>query len=725
VIYPQSSPPQEAGHAHGSGGPNGLPNSSGTADPGKEREELSRGLPLAAQDIEEIIETVHHGIMVIDPKGTVNFCNATALDLLSLPKELAGRSFSIAEIMPQLAGLKLSPGEDGSEAEVEISPQKLLRIHVRQLTIGGIAILVEDTGRDRNGQSAQLLAEAEYRSLFQNAVCGIYRDKLDGTPVRCNPALAVLNGYETEVEYISAVSGMHGAWYVDPSRANEFNRLLSSEGRVKDFVSEVYRHRTREKFWITENAWYVRDVAGNPIYVEGTIQDATERITTLAIIERQANLDTLTGVASRFRFLNCLETETKPDKLGCTLYSVDLDKFKEVNDLLGHAAGDIVLKVIANRLQALADEPCLLARLGGDEFAVLQPGQRSKTSVEAFAKKIVVALREPLRINGHDLTLGGSVGVSMFPNQATDAEELLGNADLAMYQAKAAGRNGFRVFDFELRSDLQNRKELELELRRAIERDQLELYYQPIVQAGTGVVEGYEALMRWNHPKRGFLPPSQFIPMAEEAGLMTEFGNWAITRACRQATTLPAHIKIAVNVSPSQFRSASILVKLRNVLLETKLDPTRLILEITETAILFDELIAGKILKELQALGVLIALDDFGTGFSSLSYLQRFRFNKVKIDRSFVAGMLDLPANLAVIRAVLGIGRDLGIRVVAEGVETQLQVNALMHEGCELIQGYFYGKPKPYAEIVKDLAMPQASAQRPSAGSNYMRLVRS
>ena len=718
MIYPQSPQLQQSSHTSGS-----APVTGAGPEAGNEGE-LPVSVNLAGQDIAEIIEAVQHGIVLIDSHGEINFCNAAALDLLGLPQELAGRSFNISEIMPRLTGLTLSPGEDASAAEVEISPQRFIRIQVRKLTIGGIAIIVADTSRDRNGQSAQLLAEAEYRSLFQNAVCGIYRDKLDGTPVRCNPALAVLNGYENEVEYISAVSGMHGAWYVDPSRPNEFKRLLSSEGRVRDLVSEVYRHRTREKFWITENAWYVRDAAGNPIYVEGTIQDATERITTLAIIERQANLDTLTGVASRFRFLNCLETETKPDKLGCTLYSIDLDKFKEVNDLLGHAAGDIVLKVIANRLQALAGEPCLLARLGGDEFAVLQPGQRSKTSVEAFARKIVVALREPLRITGHDLTLGGSVGVSMFPNQATDAEELLGNADLAMYQAKAAGRNGFRVFDYELRSDLQNRKELELELRRAIERDQLELYYQPIVQAGTGAVEGYEALMRWNHPKRGFLPPSQFIPMAEEAGLMTELGNWAITRACRQAITLPAHIKVAVNVSPSQFRSASILVKLRNVLLETKLDPTRLILEITETAILFDELIAGKILKELQALGVLIALDDFGTGFSSLSYLQRFPFNKVKIDRSFVAGMLDLPANLAVIRAVLGIGRDLGIRVVAEGVETQLQVNALLHEGCELIQGYFYGKPKPYAEIVKDLAMPQATELRPIAGSNYMRLVR-
>jgi diguanylate cyclase (GGDEF)-like protein len=517
---------------------------------------------------------------------------------------------------------------------------------------------------------------------------------------------------------------MHGAWYVDPNRPDEFRQMMRSEGRVRDLVSEVYRHRTREKFWITENAWHVHDAEGKPIFIEGTIQDATERITTLAIIERQANLDTLTGVASRFKFMNSLEAETRPEKQGCTLYSIDLDRFKDINDLLGHAAGDIVLKVIANRLQSLATETSLLARVGGDEFAILQPGQRSKTSVEALAKKIVIALREPLRINGHDLPLGASVGVSLFPSQATDAEELLRNADLAMYQAKAAGRNGFRIFDFELRSDTLHRKELEQELRHAIEREQLELYYQPIVDAGSGAVRGYEALMRWNHPERGFLLPSQFIPVAEDAGLMTELGNWAITQACRQAAALPAHIKIAVNVSPSQFRSASILVKLRNVLKETKLEPTRLVLEITESAILFDEMIAGKILKELQALGVQIALDDFGTGFSSLSYLRRFPFNKVKIDRSFVAGMLDLPANLAVIRAVLGIGRDLGIKVVAEGVETQLQVEALLREGCEIIQGYFFGKPKPYAEIINDLAVQQLSAHRTNPAPDLLRVVR-
>ena len=670
-----------------------------------------------------VVDATSQGIVLINAMGEVNYCNSIALELLNLPPKLHGRTFNIAEVMPQMKGLALVQGEDDSRADIQIPPNKFIRVRAKQLEVGGIALIVEENSPGHGGQNPQLLAEAEYRSLFENAVCGIYRDRLDGRPVRCNPALAALNGYETEAEYIGAVSGMHGAWYVEPGRSDEFNRLMASEGRVRDFVSEVYRHRSRERIWITENAWYVRDAEGQPIFIEGTIQDATERITTMAIIERQVNLDTLTGVASRFRFLNCLETETGPDKLGCTLYSVDLDRFKEVNDLLGHAAGDIVLKLIANRLQSLISEPCLLARLGGDEFAILQPGQRSRTGVEALAKKIVIALREPLRINGHDLTLGGSVGVSMFPNQATGAEELLGNADLAMYQAKAAGRNGFRIFDFELRTDMQNRKELELELRRAIEIDQLELYYQPIVQAGSGKVEGYEALMRWNHPKRGLLPPAQFMPIAEDSGLMTELGNWAIARACQQAAVLPKHIKIAVNVSPSQFRSPSILVKLRNVLLETRLDPTRLVLEITESAILFDELIAARILMELQALGVLIALDDFGTGFSSLSYLQRFPFNKVKIDRSFVAGMLDQPANLAVIRAVLGIGRDLGIEVVAEGVETQFQATALLREGCELIQGYFYGKPKPYSEIVNDLAIAQLPALQPNPGTSYMRLV--
>jgi diguanylate cyclase (GGDEF)-like protein/PAS domain S-box-containing protein len=678
----------------------------------------------ALHNLESTLEALHHGVMMISASGEVHVCNARAFALLNLPAKNLSLPFNIADVMPQLANLEILQNDDGSVAELQIFQHKFIKIHAKATGSSDIVLTIEDISHEHNGLCAQKRAEMEYRSLFENAVCGIYRDELDGTPVRCNTALATLNGYETEIEYISAVRGAHGSWYVEPDRSLEFKRLMATEGRVKDLVSEVYRHRTRERIWITENAWYVRDTEGNPLFIEGTIQDATERITTLTVTERQANIDTLTGVASRFRFLRCLDDMTKVGSPGCTLYSIDFDRFKEINDMLGHATGDVVLKLLAKRLQSIVKEPDLLARLGGDEFAILQSSLVPQSSVEALAKKIVDALREPLRINGHDLSLGASVGISMYPNQASDAEELLGNADFAMYQAKAAGRNGFRIFDFELRSDIQHRKELEQELRLAIAGEQLELYYQPIVEGGTGIVEGYEALMRWNHPRRGLLPPSQFISIAEDAGLMTELGNWAITRACQQAAVLPPHIKVAVNVSPSQFRSTSILVKLRRVLEETRLDPKRLILEITETVILSNELIAEKLLGKILALGVGIALDDFGTGFSSLSYLQRFAFNKVKIDRSFVAGMLELPANLAVIRAVVSIGRDLGIGVVAEGVETQEQVDALLREGCITMQGYLYGKPKPYSEIVSDLAVRQLTPTQPIAEKTRIRLLR-
>lgn len=674
-----------------------------------ERDDLDDKLLRAQENLAATFNAMSHGILLIDASGSVHGCNSAALKLLNLPLTLLGQNFKIADFIPQLGKLEILERCDTTIIEIVIPPHRVVTIHAKSMDRGGVVAVVKDIGAARKRDNAQRLAEAEYRSLFENAVCGIYRDQLDGTPVRCNPALATLNGYGSESEYINAVKGSHGAWYVIPNRVNIFKNLMLTEGRVKDFVSEVYRHSTREKFWITENAWYVRDVEGNPIFIEGTIQDATERITTLAIIERQANLDTLTGVASRFKFLNELREETKPGKPGCTLYSIDLDRFKEVNDLLGHAAGDVVLNVTAQRLSRICSETGLVARLGGDEFALLNQGQSELEDIETLARNIVAVMREPIQIKGQNVIVGASVGIATFPNHATDAEDLLANADLALYHVKMAGRDGFRLFDVELRSAVQHHKEIEHELLNAIRGDELELFYQPIVQGVDGTVEAYEALMRWNHPTRGFLTPSQFIPVAEDAGMMTELGNWAIARACQQAIVLPNHIKVAVNVSPNQFRSASILSHLQNVLDVTGLDPSRLILEVTESVILSSELIAEKVLNDLQKIGVQLALDDFGTGYSSLSYLQRYAFNKVKIDKSFVAGMLDLPANLAIVRAILGIGRDLGIDVVAEGVETRDQADALLDEGCILMQGYLYGKPKPFLEIVSDLAVQELS----------------
>lgn len=651
------------------------------------------------------LSAIPHGVMVVEAGCRVSLCNAQALRLLGLPEDLQDRDFSLAGASLDLDSLPVSEESDGQVAIIERQPGIVLKITARSIRPGAVALTIEDISASHAREAATRQAEAQYKSLFENSVYGIYRDTLDGRPVRCNPALAAMNGYDSETDYIAAVSQISANWYVDPGRAAAFRRLLERDGRVKDLVSEVYRHRSRDRLWVTENAWFVRDDKGRPLFIEGTIQDATERVQGLEVVERQANTDALTGAASRFRFLNCLAEETQPDRPGCVLYSIDLDHFKEVNDLLGHGAGDVVLQTVVRRLDIIAGRTGLVARLGGDEFAILQTGAHSHMRADTTAEAIVKAMRQPIAIEGHNVIAGCSVGVAVYPAQAASAEELLTNADLALYQVKTHGRNGFRLFGADLKTRLQQRKSLEQELRSAIAGDQLELHYQPIVNANTAAVVGYEALMRWQHPRLGFLPPSQFIPVAEDAGLMSELGDWAIFRACSDAALLPEPLSVSVNVSPNQFRSASILERVRSALAQTGLAPQRLILEMTESVILSSEAIASTVIGELQGLGIRLALDDFGTGYSSLSHLQRFAFSKVKIDRSFVAGIGGAPANLAIIRAIVALCRDLGIEVVAEGIETEDQAALLRHEKCQLLQGFLYGRPKSLADIAAEQAI--------------------
>lgn len=570
-------------------------------------------------------------------------------------------------------------------------------------------------------------AEREYQSLFENAVCGIYLDHLDGTPIRANRALYAFNGYNSEAEHLDAVKTHGGSWYVDPDRAKYFHHLMQTQGYVRDLVSEVYRHRTKEKAWITENAWYVRDKQGNPLYIEGTIQDANERVRATAEIERQANTDALTGAASRFCFMNALhEAASHPEGI-LALLTVDLDKFKAVNDLFGHNAGDLVLRTAVRRLrQATSGFKTTIGRLGGDEFAVLIHELSSEEAVVGVAEAIVDAMNAPIGIEGHSIVVGASVGAALCPTHTSGPKDLLTSADLALYNVKKRGRNNYCIFSPEMKAVQEQRKVLEGELMQAVQDDSLELYYQPITNAETKVITGYEALMRWNHPTRGLLSPGEFIAMAEEAGLMTVLGNWAIRRACRQAALLPGDCRVAVNVSPSQLRSASIVEAVRTSLAEAGLQPHRLVLEVTETAILGGEAIASRVIQDLLALGVALALDDFGTGYSSLSYLQRFAFSEVKIDRSFVAGIDTTPVNIAIIRGVIRIARDIGIDVVAEGIETEAQANALKAEGCGYLQGFLFAKPMPFVDIVSNLAVErlrqsQDARSGPSATSSRVR----
>ena len=650
------------------------------------------------------LEALQLGVLIAGEDGTVLSANFSAAELLDLPAITGAGRLTLADISPALADLHLQPELAPAAIIVPLPPGRFVKLRACPLPQGGAFVAVLDRSRERARELALEQTEIEYRSLFDNSVYGIYRDTVDGAPIGVNPALAAMNGYGSETEHIAAVKAAPLDWYVIPGRAEEFKRLLRTEGRVKDFVSEVYRHRTRERVWITENAWYVRNAAGNPLFIEGTIQDATERIAAQSEIERLVNIDTLTGVSSRFRFLKRLRGEIRRPAANCILFCIDLDRFKEVNDTLGHRAGDEVLRRVAQRLLAVAGSEESVARLGGDEFAVVVCG-KNDANIDATAARIVAAVSEPIVFDGQTVSVGASVGVATYPDHAGDDESLLHNADLALYQVKASGRGGYRIFDAGVREAMQQRQLVEQELRQALPNGQFELYYQPIVEAGGGKIVSYECLLRWHHPRRGILAPGQFLAIAEEAGMMADIGGWTIGQACAHASSLPPEIGIAVNVSASQFRSANILTQVRLALDSSGIAPSRLELEVTESVILANAAVAHQVLDALRRLGVRISLDDFGTGYSSLSYLQRFAFNKVKIDRSFVAGMLDTPADAAIIRAVLLLGEDLHIDVVAEGVETTAQQAALRSEGCDLLQGYLFGKPKSFADAMIDLAL--------------------
>ena len=665
------------------------------------------GRPDCEPGLRALLDKVPLGIIAIDGSGRVKFCNSTAPEILGLdPQDKFDRA-SFTELVLK-AGLVVKPVA-GSETIVETATTdgRTLEIDATPIGSDGIVLIIEDVTTRRQDEREKQQTAAEYRSLFENAVCGIYRDTFDGEPVRCNAALAQLNGYATEAEFVEAVKAKPIRWYVDPSRREEFMRRMHADGGVRDFVSEGYRHRTGEPYWLMENAWFVRDEQGKPLYIEGTIQDATERMLALGAAERQANHDMLTGAMSRFRFFTELDRLTSPDSKGCTLFAIDLDHFKDVNDMLGHEGGDTVLKEVARRLRELCSNFGTLARIGGDEFAITVPAAIDETQASAFGRKIVSAVDEIFDVGGRAVSMGVSVGAAIYPDLAVNCDELLGNADKALYTAKANGRNGHCVFGAQMRRDTHARKILTRDLSHALAREELELYYQPIIYSDTGMVEGLEALLRWNHPERGLLLPRDFLPVAEEEGLMAEIGTWVLDRACRQAAALPGHIQVSVNISADLFRSPKILDTVRESLARSGLPAKRLALEITENVILSSETLAARVIGRLSDMGVAIALDDFGTAYSSLSYLQKFSFTKVKIDKSFVMGMFDIPANMAVVRAIVGIGRDLGIEVVAEGVEDRMQVERLMREGCRRMQGFYFSKPKPFLEIASELALSQ------------------
>jgi diguanylate cyclase (GGDEF)-like protein len=379
---------------------------------------------------------------------------------------------------------------------------------------------------------------------------------------------------------------------------------------------------------------------------------------------------------------------------------LDLDRFKYVNDTLGHPAGDALLREVATRLKALLRETDVLARLGGDEFAIIQAGETDpRRAASALADRIIDIIAKPFNIDGTDVHIAASIGIALAPDHATDTDSLLKMADMALYGAKSAGRNGYSFFGPEMSAAASERQDLECDLRRAIAQDELELHYQPIIETKSGKICGAEALIRWRHPTKGMIPPEQFIPLAEETGLIAQIGEWVLHTACIEAATWPADIKVAVNLSPVQFRKSNLPDVVMYTLAQSGLPPERLELEITETALIESAADCLPALRQFKNLGIAIALDDFGTGYSSLSQLTMFPFDKIKIDKSFIQNLTKRTECAAIISATLTLALSLDMATTAEGVETVQQYQLLRLAGVTSLQGYLFQRPALAADI--------------------------
>ena len=437
-----------------------------------------------------------------------------------------------------------------------------------------------------------------------------------------------------------------------------------------------------------------------------TYEDITERRRTEHQISHMAHHDALTGLPNRAYFLKSLEESlvlARRGEANCAVLCLDLDRFKAVNDTLGHPVGDMLLKEVSARLKAAVKPGDVVARFGGDEFAILRNNLESLEDTESLrllGQRLVKDISTSFQLDGNEVSVGTSVGIAIGFVDGASSEQLLKNADLALYHSKSEGRGSCHFFEARMDAKVQARRLVELDLRRAIPAGELELHFQPLINLKDNRISGFEALIRWRHAERGMISPAEFIPIAEEVGLIIQIGEWVLKRACTEALSWPSEVKVAVNLSPIQFKDRNLVNVVKRVLEETGLPATRLELELTETALVQDMDFTVEVLHKLHEIGVHVSLDDFGTGYSSLSYLRSFPFDKIKIDQSFVRELSNRPDCLAIVKSVASLGQSLGMSTTAEGVETEEQLNIIRDLGCSEVQGYFFSRPVPRNEVI-------------------------
>lgn len=669
-------------------------------------------------NLDGAMSQMSQGLSMFDENLRLVVCNDKYLEMYSLPKQTVGPGCSIHEI--------LQIRKDAGNFSGEIGPfvndlvQRLARgervSNVSTMTDGKL-LLAKNCAREGGGWVATHDDITE-RQRAENELSTI-KTFLDSVIENIPAPVAVKDPHSRKFVLVNrayeSLLGTAREDIIGTTAFDQFDDKVATEITSFDWealnnpnkaVSGEFTLDTKRRGprVVTTTRIVVRNMKHMPQYLIVVIDDITDRKNAEAKISHLAHYDSITGLANRSLFRERIDSCLAATKRYGSEFAVlllDLDRFKGVNDTLGHQAGDTLLREVAVRLNGAIREVDFAARLGGDEFAlIVAPGNGSlREGVATLATRLHSIISAPYEVFGTTISIGVSIGIALAPNDASSADDLMKFADLAMYQAKKEGRNDYRFFVSEMNQEAQARRDLEGELRSALANDEFELFYQPVVDAKSGVEISAEALIRWHHPKRGLLTPDQFIPCAEESGLIIPLGEWVLRRACAEATTWPAAIKVAVNLSAVQCQKGDLGDIVIFALAESGLAPERLELEFTESVLLNDTASNLATFHLLRELGVSIIMDDFGTGFSSLRYLQQFPFDKIKIDRSFICNLLQDQSSAAIICAVNALAKGLNMVTVAEGIETPEQYDLLRLAGCDQMQGFLFGSPVPPSQL--------------------------
>ncbi|WP_456717450.1 MULTISPECIES: EAL domain-containing protein [unclassified Bradyrhizobium] len=660
--------------------------------------------------LSDALENSQEGVVLLDANGQIALANSRASEFIRCSSRLVDSSVAQIEREPchgsTAAAITRQEAVDDAEAapsETRLPDGRWLRVSRSPTQEGGVILVYSDiTGlkqQEAELEATNLRLDAALTHMSQ----GLCLYDRDARLQVVNRRFCEIYGLSLELVFqgitfedvlgLSVAAGNHGGqtvadllgeWVTFLARHDTGNYLQRlSDGRV---ISIAHRS-TSDGGWLS------------------SCEDVTEQQRAQSQIIFMARHDALTRLPNRSLFTERIEQAVAEAGRGSgfAVFCLDLDNFKQINDTLGHPIGDRLLCAVAERLSACVREVDTVARLGGDEFAIIQSDISNAEDAECLARRVVECIGAPYELNGHRLMVGCSVGISLAPSDGTTSEKLLKNADMALYRSKTDGRGTWRFFEPAMDASLQSRRALELDLREAMDKDEFTLFYQPIYDLRKDRISGFEALLRWRHPERGLVPPDQFIPIAEDIGLITQLGAWVLNRVCEQAVMWPDEIKVAVNVSGVQFRDPNFATRIAGALAASRLSPRRLELEITETVLLSNSVETIATLHKLKAQGLRIALDDFGTGYSSLSYLRSFPFDKLKIDQTFVRDTAATPGSKIIVRAITSLAKSLGMTTTAEGVETMEQLNQMKAEGCDEVQGFLFSRPVPATEIASTI----------------------